>query len=591
MRILLVGTPNCGKSTLFNRLTKGSQRVGNWHGKTVECKEGKCRAGGADISVTDLPGTYSMTPYSDDERAAVQAVQCGEFDAVVQVADACQLQRSLFLTLGLRRKCRKVVVALNKADEARRRGIEIDESLLEREFGSRFVLISAKTGEGVARLLSEAAAVAKGKPGGKLEGRGCAKKDHRMVRHAIAHCTRQPGKKGGNGADFALLNPIIGIPIFLLVMWLVFQATFTLSGPATEAIDWAFSSFGEAAAGLLHGAGAPGWTGSLLQDGVVAGVGSVLVFAPAIFVLFFLLHSLEDTGYLARIAVLLDGLMGRAGLPGRAAIPLMLGFGCNVPAIMATRILDSGEDRLATMVAVPFMSCAARLPVFTVFAGAFFAGSQGAVLLFLYLAGAASGLLTSFAFRKLALKTKRSELAIVLPDYQIPSWGPVLSQALLQTWEFVKKAGTIILACSVLVWFLASMPQGAEYGSKESYAGAIGSAISPLFSPLGFGDWQASVSLMFGLVAKEVVVGAMSSAYGAGEGELSSIISSHFTPLSALSFMVFVLLYVPCIATIVALKKESGSGRLAAGAAAYYVVFAWLASFIFYNAGIALGFA
>jgi ferrous iron transport protein B len=241
------------------------------------------------------------------------------------------------------------------------------------------------------------------------------------------------------------------------------------------------------------------------------------------------------------------------------------------------------------MVAVPFMSCAARLPVFTLFAGAFFASQQGAVLLFLYVLGAASGLLTALAFRKLLLRTARAELAIELPDYQVPSWHAVLSQAWQQTVEFVGRAGTVILACSVLVWFLASMPQGVEYGSKESYAGALGSAISPIFAPLGFGDWQASVSLLFGFIAKEVVVGAMGSAYGAGEGGLPAILSSHFTPLSALSFMAFVLLYVPCVATVVALKKESGSALFAIGAAAYYIVFAWTASFLIYNAGLALG--
>jgi len=598
MRCLLVGAPNCGKSTLFNRLTKGRQRVGNWHGKTVECKEGECKVGGRRIEIVDLPGTYSMTPFSAEERAAVEAVQCGRFDVVVQVADACHLERSLFFTLALLRKCGRIVVALNKDDEAERRGIVIDAVALERAFGTKFVLVSAKDGDGIARLLSEAekiaeagrntpsrARLAKGKENG-------AKEDHEFVRRALVAAVKRRGGKrtAGMDADRALLNPWLGIPVFIIVMWLVFQATFTLSAPVTEAIDAAFSAAGDLAAGALLQSGAPPWAGSLVQDGIVAGVGSVLVFAPAIFVLFFLLHALEDTGYLARIAVILDGMMGKAGLPGRAAIPLILGFGCNVPAIRATRILEAREDRLSVMLAVPFMSCSARFQVFLVFAGAFFAANQGAALLFLYLLGAASGLLTAFAFRRFALRTPRSELALELPDYQVPTWGTVASQALLETTEFAKRAGTIILACSILVWFLASMPYGVGYGSKESYAGALGGFISPVFSPLGFGNWQSSISLMFGGMAKEVVVGAMATAYGAGEGELSSAISTHFTPLSALSFMVFVLLYVPCIATIVALRRESGSTALAIGAAAYYVLFAWVAAFLLYNTGLMLGF-
>jgi len=597
MRCLLVGAPNCGKSTLFNRLTKGKQKVGNWHGKTVECKEGECSVGGRRIEIVDLPGTYSMTPFSAEERAAVEAVQCGRFDVVLQVADACHLERSLFFTLALLRRCGRVVVALNKADEAKRRGIGMDASSLERAFGAKFVLVSAKTGEGVARLLAEAETVAKAgeTPArakltkGKESG---AKEDHEFVQRALFAAVKHDGGKRAAGVDVdrALLNPWLGIPIFIAVMWLVFQATFVLSTQATEAIDAVFSAAGEFAAGALLQSGSPPWAGSLVQNGIIAGVGSVLVFAPAIFVLFFLLHALEDTGYLARIAVILDGIMGKTGLPGRAAIPLILGFGCNVPAIRATRILDAKEDRLSTMLAVPFMSCSARFQVFVVFAGAFFAANQGVVLLFLYFLGAASGLLTAFAFRRFAMRAPRSELAVELPDYQVPSWETVASQALLETTEFAKRAGTIILACSVLVWFLASMPTGVEYGSKESYAGALGSFISPLFAPLGFGNWQASISLMFGGVAKEVVVSAMASAYGAGEGGLSSVLASHFTPLSALSFMVFVLLYVPCIATIVALRRESGSTALAVGAAAYYVLFAWVAAFLIYNTGLALGF-
>ena len=596
MRCLLIGAPNCGKSTLFNRLTKGKQRVGNWHGKTVECKEGECTVGGKRIEIVDLPGTYSMTPFSAEERAAVDAVQCGRFDAVVQVADACHLERSLFFTLALLRKCGRVVVALNKADEAKRRGIDIDTASLEKAFGAKFVLVSAKNGEGVARLLSEAEKVATaGKPTRARLAKGTensAKEDHEFVRRALLAAVRQKGGKRAAGMDIdrAFLNPWFGIPIFIVVMWLVFQATFVLSTPVTDAIAVVFSAAGEFAASALLQSGAPLWAGSLVQNGIVAGVGSVLVFAPAIFVLFVLLHALEDTGYLSRIAVILDGIMGKAGLPGRAAIPLILGFGCNVPAIRATRILEAKEDRLSTMLAVPFMSCSARFQVFVVFAGAFFAANQGTVLLFLYFLGATSGLLTAFAFRRFALRTPRSELAIELPDYQVPSWETVASQALLETTEFAKRAGTIILTCSVLVWFLASLPTGVEYGSKESYAGALGSFISPLFAPLGFGNWQASISLMFGGVAKEVVVSSMASAYGTGESGLSSALSSHFTPLSALSFMVFVLLYVPCIATIVALRRESGSTSLAVGAAVYYVLFAWVASFIIYNAGLMLGF-
>ncbi len=383
--------------------------------------------------------------------------------------------------------------------------------------------------------------------------------------------------------DRFITNRILGIPLFLLVMYLMFTTVFKVADPFVSMIEsglgW-LSSFVET---TLRSAGAPELLISFLTSGVIDGVGSILVFLPNIFFLYVFISILEDSGYLARAAFIMDKFMHKLGLHGKSFIPMLIGFGCNVPAIMATRTLSNEKDRIITAFIVPFMSCSARLPVYVLFAGAFFPGKENVVVFSLYVLGVLVGIITAWIFNRFVFKGRESLLIMEMPPYRLPSLRVVLKFSYLRTWEFVKKAWTVILGAVVLIWLLASLPMGVEYGSEASFLGRIGKALAPVFRPAGFGFWQAGVALLFGIVAKEVVVGTLGTLLAGGqENALRTVLPYYFTPLSAISFLVMTLLYIPCVATIAVMKKELG-WKWALFSTIYTIVVGWSLSVLVYQ--------
>lgn len=391
--------------------------------------------------------------------------------------------------------------------------------------------------------------------------------------------------------DMVVTNKFLGIPIFLLAVWGVFQFTFTLGNPLADLIETFFGWFGESVRGGIQSAGAPELLVSLIVDGIIGGVGSVIVFMPNIFLLFFAISILEDSGYMARAAYIMDRFMHTLGLHGKSFIPMIVGFGCNVPGVLATRTLENKRDRLVSILINPLMSCSARLPVYIVFTGAFFSANQGIVIFSLYLLGIVLAIGVGVIFKKLIFKGETSHFVMELPPYRLPT----LKSTFIHMWDrgrdFIVKAGTIIVAVVVLVWVLSSLPAGVEYASRESFLGQLGALISPIFKPAGFGNWEAAVALLFGIVAKEVVVGTLGVVYGVQDEGLQSVIAKMWTPLSAYSFMVMTLIYIPCVATIGAIKRETNSWAWTSFAIGYSLVLGWVMSVLVYQIGLLLGFS
>jgi ferrous iron transport protein B len=390
--------------------------------------------------------------------------------------------------------------------------------------------------------------------------------------------------------DKVFTNKYLGIPIFLALMWGAFELTFTFSKPFMDLIDMGFARLGEFVITNVE----PAWLASLIGDGIIGSVGFVLVFVPVIFILFLLLSFLEESGYLARAAFIMDRLMYKIGLPGKSFIPMLMGFGCNVPAIMATRTIEDKKDRLTTILVNPFISCGARLPVYVLLAGVFFGRQAGAVIFSMYVIGIAAAIFSAKLFRSTVVKGKPAPFIMELPPYRFPT----LKNSSMQMWErgksYIRKAGTIILLGAIIIWFLASFPSGVEYGSENSYAGIIGKAIAPLLAPLGF-DWRITIALIFGFVAKEIVIGSLGVIYGAGGDEEAltdklQAENSGIYPLNAFGLMVFTLLYTPCIATTAVIKQETGSWKWTAFSIVYSVSLAWIVVFIIFQVGRLAGF-
>ncbi len=385
--------------------------------------------------------------------------------------------------------------------------------------------------------------------------------------------------------DRIVTDRFLGLPIFLFLMWLVFKLTFGVGGLFLDYIDTFFGLSGEKAALLVHLTHGPTWLASLLQDGIIGGVGSVLVFLPNIFFLFLAISIMEETGYMARGAFVMDRLMHAMGLHGKSFIPMVLGFGCNVPAIMATRTLENPKDRIVTILVNPLMSCSARLPIYVLFAGALFSKHQGTVIFSLYLLGVILAILLARLFKSLFFRGEPAPLIMELPPYRLPTWKSILFNAWQRSLIFVKKAGTIIFATVILIWFMASMPLGVEYASQQSIIGRIGTLLAPLLKPAGFGSWQAAVALFFGVLAKEVVVGTLGTLYGTGEEKLGAVIAHQFTPLTAYAFMVMSLVYIPCIATIGVIRRETNSWKWTAFAVGYSLFLGWFLAVAIYQIG------
>lgn len=587
-RIALLGMPNTGKSTLFNRLTGASARVGNWPGVTVDLLAARILLGGAMVEVVDLPGVYDLHGYSEDEKVVRHFLNEQANDLLVVVVNATQLERQLVLPMQLAALGVPMVVLVNMIDEARRQGIRINVERLAAGLSVPVVAISAKYGEGqgpmlaaITKRLGEAsAAVAPSEP--RLS------EDDALERRAAALATEsvdipaQFTEQISDRIDRVLMHNVLGLPLFFVAMFLVFAGVFWLGAPIQAAMKWLFDHF--AALVLVPAlAGLPEVLRGFLIEGLYGGVSTVASFVPVIVLFFFFMAVVEDSGYLSRAAYLMDALMFRLGLDGRSFVMLLMGFGCNVPAIMGTRVMRSQALRLLSMLVIPFSLCSARLQVFLFVIGALFSpGRAPLVLMSLYLLSFAAAFLTALVFRGHRHFRSEEPFVIELPPYRIPTLRQVWMRGWLEVRHFLSRATRIIIAGVVFVWLLSHLPVGVAPAGPDSYAGELGRITQPIFAPLGI-DAQLTIALIFGFVAKEVVIGALAVIYGLEGDALTSHVASSIGWIEAYSFMVFCLIYTPCLSTIATIRAESRSIRFAVFAVVWPLLLAWLASFVFYQ--------
>ena len=576
----LLGNPNVGKTTLFNALTGSNQHVGNWGGVTVEKKEGYIDN---KIKIVDLPGIYAMDTYSNEEKVSKEFLQNGNVDVIINIVDASSLDRNLYLTTQLKQFNKPIILVLNMVDVAISKGFDIDYVLLAQKLGVKIIPIVASKGKGISEVkdfLLKEDYIATSSISLKFKDE---RESYAFIEVLLKSCINKNknNNKISETIDKIVLNKILAYPLFFGSLFLIFMFTFNWVGqPLADFLD---SLLNDSLIPLLSNllANNSPWFSSLLIDGIVGGVGSVVVFLPVILALFLGISFLEDSGYMARAAFIMDKLMRKMGLSGKAFIPLIVGFGCSVPAIMSARTLESDKDRKLTALLVPLMSCNARLPVYALFASVFFAGRETIIVFSLYLMGIGLAFGIGLLFKKTLFKKDEEPFIIELPEYKLPEPKSLL----LHTWEkgkgFLKKAGTIIFSVSVIVWFLSNFNTTGMVDINASFLAAIGKFINPIFIPLGFAHWQNSIALLTGLMAKEVVVGTMGVIYG---GNLTHSLGGYFTPLSAYSFLVFVLLYTPCVSVIATMKKEYGN-KMAIFSLSYQLVLAWIVSFIIFNVG------
>lgn len=671
LHFALAGNQNCGKTTLFNQLTGSNQHVGNFPGVTVDRKDGAIR-NHPEASVTDLPGIYSLSPYTGEEIVSRQFILDEHPDAIIDIIDATNIERNLYLTLQLMELDRPMVIALNMMDEVTANGGAVDVNLLESLLGVPVVPISAARNEGIGELVDHALHVARfrerpgrldfcapdGPDGGALHrcihGIANLVEDHAATAHipvrfaatklvegdelvtealhldrneldAIEHIiTQMEGEAGTDRlsalADmrFGFIGDVCGrcvvkphesrehvrsvkidriltgrytaIPAFLVIMGLVFWLTFGVIGAALQGLmeDGIAAIIASADAGL-KAFGTNDVVRSLAVDGVLTGVGSVLTFLPIIVVLFLFLSILEDSGYMARVAFVMDKVLRRFGLSGRSFVPMLVGFGCTVPAIMSTRTLPSEHDRKMTVMLTPFMSCSAKLPVYGLLCGAFFPQATVPAMVSLYLIGIAVGCIAALVLNRTAFKGDPVPFIMELPNYRLPSVKTTVMLAWDKAKDFITKAFTIIFAATVVIWFLQTFDIrfNVVADQSQSLLAGLGSIIAPALAPLGFGDWRASTALVTGLIAKESVISTLTVLLGATS---PAALSTMFSPFTAYVFLVFTLLYPPCVASIGAVKSELGA-RYAVAVFAFQVTVAWIVAFVVHSAGILLGLA
>ena len=665
----LAGNPNVGKTTVFNRLTGMRQHVGNWPGKTVERAEGHFKHGSYDYDVIDLPGNYALSAHSMEEIVSRDFIVDDDSDVIINVVDAANLERNLYLTVQMMELGANLVMALNMNDFAKKKDHIIDIKLMSELLGFPVVEINAKTGDGFEELLTTVEKqssnpidsskklvysndikghlaeiqqyieqdkslmdvpsvwtavkllekdtividkVQQSSNGSRImvevdkvskhlydvynEGpeEVIANARYAFIDGLMAEAVKRPAvekESTTDKIDKIVTNRLLAPFIFLIIMFAMFQLTFTIGAPFQDMIDQAFGALAEWVGTFLG----EGLLSSLICDGIIGGVGGVLTFLPIIILMFLFLSILEDSGYLARAAFTLDIVMHKVvGLHGKAFIPMILGFGCGVPAIMATRTMENEGDRMLAMMLVTFMSCTARLPIYGIFIAAFFSENQGIMMVLIYVLGIIVALIVAAILKRTMFKGLSTPFVMELPTYKIPSVKGVL----LHTWEkvkgFLRKAGTLILACSIVLWVLQNIFPWGGTDSQMSLLGVIGSTIAPIFAPLGFGTWQAAVAIIAGLAAKEVVVATFGTLAGLEEDDeegITNLVHDTFTPLSAFSFMAFTLLYTPCFAAIGAIKQETNSYKWALTMCAITLVTAYIVSFLIFQVGGLAGFA
>ena len=662
--IALAGNPNSGKTTLFNALTGSNQHVGNFPGVTVDQKVGEVK-GAPNCSVVDLPGIYSIRPYSQEEIVTRDFVLGGKPDGIINIVDATNIERNLYLTLQLLELRIPTVVALNMMDELTGNGGSVDIQKMSKALGVPVVPISAAKNEGVSELTRQFVRVAKERILPKVMDFCPVGPVHRCI-HAVSHLIEDHAQRAGvsprfcatkliegdesflemlelrqnerellehsiiemehdsgmdrNAAlaamrydfiekvaaesvvkahesrehrrsmriDAVLTNRYAAIPLFLGIMFLVFYLTFHVVGAwlsdllslgidgVTALVDRGLTAYGINP--VVH---------SLIVDGVFAGVGSVLSFLPLIVVLFFFLSVLEDTGYMARVAFVMDKLLRKIGLSGRSFVPMLIGFGCSVPAIMATRTLSSDRDRKMTILLTPYMSCSAKIPIYAVFSAAFFPKYAAFVMIGLYALGIVLGILVALVLKGTLFQGKPVPFVMELPNYRFPSPRNVAILLWEKAWDFIRRAFTVIFTATILIWFLQTfdLRLNVVSNSADSILALVGRWIAPVFQPLGFGDWRAVTALISGFTAKEAVISTLGVLLGVGMDNLGPALGTLFTPLAAGSFLIFTLLYTPCVAAVATIRRELGSKLQTLGVVVMQCVVAWLAAGIFYQLG------
>lgn len=662
MIFALVGNQNCGKTTLFNQLTGSNQHVGNFPGVTVDQKMGELRAEKG-CMVVDLPGIYSIRPYTSEEIVTRDFILNEKPDGIINIVDATNIERNLYLTLQLMEMRVPMVLALNMMDEVRGNGGTIDIRKMSEALGIPVIPISAAKNEGISELTHAIVETARKKETPKVYDFCGPGPVHRCI-HAVSHLIEDHADNAGISARFAatkliegdeditsrlklnqnelelmehsiiemetergldrnaaladmrynfiekvceqsvvkcheskehlrslkidavLTNKYLAIPLFLAIMLTVFWLTFdVIGGRLSDLMEIGIGAVTDAVAAGLDSYGINPVVKSLVIDGVFAGVGSVLSFLPIIVVLFFFLSILEDTGYMARVAFVMDKLLRKIGLSGRSFVPMLIGFGCSVPAIMATRTLSSERDRKMTIFLVPFISCSAKIPIYTVFTAAFFPKYQPLIMIGLYVFGILVGILCALILEKTAFRGNPVPFVMELPNYRFPSAKSVGMLMWEKAKDFIQKAFTIIFAATVIIWFLQSFDARLNIvtDSADSLLAMIGRCVAVIFGPLGFEDWRVSTALITGFTAKEAVVSTMSVLLGTTSSQLQTALGSVFTPLTAASALVFMLLYTPCVAAIAAARRELNSRRGALAVVLLQCGVAWFASFVVYH--------
>jgi len=588
-RIALIGMPNTGKSTLFNRLSGAHAKVGNWPGLTVELLSARILVGGDMVQLVDLPGIYDLRAQSGDEAVVTTFLAQNAVDLALLVLNASQVERQIMLLGQIAKPDMRVILVLNMADEAAALGIRIDRETLSADIGVPVCLISAKYGQGVEQLHALIAAALRTKgpavaapAAGDGPGKG-ARPDEHGLEAAIGRSVMIPAHASHaltEKIDRVLLHPWMGLPIFFALMFLLFQAVFFIGQPIQDAMAWALAAFRTAVLDPAL-AGLPAVASGLLLDGLYNGLGTVASFVPLIILFFLCMAIVEDTGYLSRAAFLMDALMSRFGLDGRSFVMILMGFGCNVPALMGTRVMRSRGLRLLTMLVIPLSLCSARLQVFVFFIAALFPAHIAPVALFsLYLISIATAMLTSLVFKPRFVND--DPFVLEVPPYRFPTMRQMLLRGWHEVSHFLRRATRFIIAGVVLVWLLTHFPAGAAPGSLDTWAGHIGSFLNPVLSPLGI-DPKLTIALIFGFVAKEVVIGALAVIYAREGGALMTTIAGQIDWMQAYSFMLFTLIYTPCLSTIATIRSEARSGAFTALAVAWPLALAWVVSFVFYQ--------
>lgn len=621
--VALVGNPNCGKTTLFNELTGSNYDVGNRIGVTVESKKGICRYN-KNMLIVDLPGIYSLSPNSAEEIITHDFIINEKPDLILNIVDATNLERNLYLTTQLAETGVPMVIALNMADAVKKSGFEINANMLTKRLNIPSVPISANKCIGIEKLIKEcnlggntqnqikynaeieraiSALCLKNKISRFYAIQLTEKNDiethiaqarYKFIKSVAADCIKIIGQNRQflltEKIDSIAMHPLFAIPIFILVMFCVFQITFgTFGSMMSDMLDTLFNvQFANMLENILTSAEVGAFFKGLLLDGIISGIGSVITFFPQIMLLFLFLSFLEDSGYMARTAFIMDKLFIKIGLSGKSFVPMIMGFGCSVPATMAVRTLDNERDRKLTMLLIPFMSCGAKMPVYAVFTAALFPNNAGIVTFSLYILGIALGVISGLILSNTVFKGDEPPFVLELPPYRMPTFKSTFNHMWDKVKDFLTRVGTVILLASIIIWLLENLDFHLHLTADSEYSiiGTLGKLIAPIFKPCGFGNWKVAVSLISGFAAKEAVVSTMSILYGAyNTADLVLCLTTSFTPLSAYSFLTFVLLYVPCIAAVSTLRSELNSRKLTAFSVLYQLSVAWIMSTLVFQIG------